>query len=175
MVLSSRGAADGSAASPHGNRMETRLPPKQLRMATSAERARDLPPAWVPEGYELRGFRPGDEEGWLALLHLGGFTHWELGGVREYLEDPVRRHGSRVVTTRSQLVAATFATPHESLSDVAYLDWVVSHPDHRGLGLGRAVCASVMRFFADRGFDSITLTRTCSRLTMRPSWGPLPP
>ena len=126
-------------------------------MATDAERARALPPARVPDGCELRGFKPGDEEGWLALQHLGGFTHWDLEGIEKYLEDPVRRDGSRVVTMGDRLVAATFATPHESLDGVGYLDYVVSHPDHRGLGLGRAVCAAVMTFFAEQGYESIIL------------------
>lgn len=126
-------------------------------MATDASRARALPPPRIPEGYELRGFQPGDEGQWLALLHLGGFAHWDLEGVEKYLEDPVRRDGSRIVTKGDRLVAATFATPHESLDGVGYLDYVVSDPDHRGLSLGRAVCAGVMRFFVEQGYDSIIL------------------
>ena len=137
--------------------MNTPLPPKQLRMATDAKRARSQPPTQIPEGYELRGFQPGDEEQWLALQHLCGFTHWDLDGIEKYLENPVRRDGSRVVSKGDRLVAATFATPHESLEGVGYLDYVVSHPDHRGLSLGRAVCAGVMRFFVERGYDSIIL------------------
>ena len=137
--------------------MNTPLPPKQLRMATDAERARTLPSTRIPDGYELRGFQPGDEQRWLALQHLGGFNHWDLEGVERYLEDPVRRDGSRVVTTGDRLVAATFATPHESLDGIGYLDYVVSHPDYRGLGLGRAVCSGVMRFFVEHGYDSIIL------------------
>ncbi len=137
--------------------MNTPLPPKQLRMATDAERARTLPSTRIPDGYELRGFQPGDEKCWLDLQHLGGFNHWDLEGVERYLEDPVRRDGSRVVTTGDRLVAATFATPHESLDGTGYLDYVVSHPDYRGLGLGRAVCFGVMRFFVEHGYDSIIL------------------
>ncbi len=133
------------------------LPPKQLRMATEAKRARALPPPQVPDDYELRGYQPGDEEQWLDLQHLGGFNHWDLEGVEKYLEDPVRRAGSRVVTTGDRLVAATFATPHEGQDGVGYLDYVVSHPDHRGLGLGRAVCAGVMAFFVEQGYESIIL------------------
>jgi mycothiol synthase len=137
--------------------MNKPLPPKQLQMATDAKRAQSLPSPQVPDGYELRGYQPGDEESWLALQHLGGFTHWDLEGIEKYLEDPVRRDGSQVVTTGDRLVAATFATPHKSLDGVGYLDWVVSDPDCRGLGLGRAVCSGVMRFFVEHGYDSIIL------------------
>jgi mycothiol synthase len=137
--------------------MTTPLSPKQLQMATDATRARTLPSARVPDGYVLRGFQPGDEQRWLELQHLGGFNHWDLEGIEKYLEDPVRREGSRVVTTGDRLVAATFATPHKSLDGVGYLDFVVSHPDHRGLGLGRAVCSGVTKFFVDHGYDSIIL------------------
>jgi mycothiol synthase len=137
--------------------MTTPLPPKQLQMATDAKRARSLPTTRVPDGYELRGFQPGDEEQWLELQHLGGFNHWDLEGIEKYLEDPVRREGSRVVTTGDRLVAVTFATPHKSLGRVGYLDFVVSHPDYRGLGLGRAVCSGVTKFFVDHGYDSVIL------------------
>ena len=37
------------------------------------------------------------------------------------------------------------------------LDFVVTHPDHRGRGLGRATCTAVSKFFIDRDCTSISL------------------
>ena len=37
------------------------------------------------------------------------------------------------------------------------LDYVVTHPEHRGKGLGRATCIEVSRFLVDRGCKSVSL------------------
>ena len=37
------------------------------------------------------------------------------------------------------------------------LDFVVTHPGHRGRGLGRATCTAVSKFFVDLGCNSVSL------------------
>ena len=136
---------------------EDGLPHKQVSMSVTADMGRRLTVAEIPEGYLLRGYEPGDEEGWLELLHLGGFTHWHLDSVRDYLEDAERRVGSRVVVLKGKIVAATFASREDPPGAAGMLDYVVSHPEHRGKGLGRRVCAAVMEFFVDAGYERISL------------------
>ena len=77
--------------------------------------------------------------------------------MEAYLADPERREGSRVVSLGRDIVAATFASPQQFPSRAGVLDYVVSHPNHRGKGLGRAVCTAVLRFFVDRGYESVVL------------------
>ena len=40
-----------------------------------------------------RAYRPGDEDGWVALLLEAGFEEWDRPRIDEYLADPERREG----------------------------------------------------------------------------------
>ncbi len=132
--------------------------PKQLSMSVPACSAAGIPAARVPGAYELRRYRLGDEDSWQGLLRAGGFAEdWTSRTVAEYVRDPVRRAGSWVVASGDDLVSATFATPDAQCAEIGFLDYVVTHPDHRGKGLGRAVCTGVMKFFGGRGYRSIRL------------------
>ena len=116
-------------------------------------RLTDVP---LPAGYVMRACRTGDEPSWADTLQKGGFTDWTEDRVLEYLEDPERREGSRVVEYNGEIVSATFAsrtsiqpcktTRPTTKSEGGVLDFVVTHPDHRGNGLARATCTSVAKF-----------------------------
>lgn len=137
---------------------ESAMDPKQLSMRVPTSSVAGLPDVRVPDGYVLRRYRPGDEDGWQELLRAGGFSEdWSSKTVRDYMTDPVRRAGSWVAVLQNNLVSATFATPDAQCAEIGLLDYVVTHPDHRGKGLSRAVCTGVMRFFHDRGYDRIRL------------------
>ena len=141
------------------------LPPKQLSMSITAQKVQRLGDVAVPEGYALRGYQPGDEDGWMTLLNLGGFgTPWDRKRLDEYLSDQERREGSRIVAHNNEIAAATFASRREEPVRVGVLDYVVSHPDHRNNGLGRAVCTAVLKFFVDSGYETVTLTTDDWRL-----------
>lgn len=134
------------------------LPPKQLRMTAGAAVLRRLPDVPIPEGFVQRAYRPGDEDGWLALLLAAGFEEWDRPRVDEYLTDPDRRVGSSVIVEGDTLVAATFATRIvRDGAELALLDYVISSPDRRRLGLGRAVCTAVARFHVERGYPAVSL------------------
>lgn len=141
------------------------LPLKQLRMTAQASALRDLPEVPLPEGRELRPYRPGDEPGWLELLQAAGFEEWDRVRLDAFLEDRGRREGSRIVAEGKTVVAATFAS-RTTLDDVeiGVLDYVASSPEHRGKGLGRAVCTAVTRFLVSRGHPAVTLTTDDWRL-----------
>ena len=63
----------------------------------------------------------------------------------------------------TRIVASTFASWQE-MGRIGVLDYVACHPDHRGRGLGRAVCLGVLGFFAERGYESVSLTTDDVRL-----------
>ena len=135
--------------------------PMQPSMEISAERARLMPAAPVPDGFDVRAFRPGDEESWIDLISTGGFgDRWTRSRFDEYLEGAERRAGSRLAVSRAdgRILAATFASLEDGENDVGRLDFVVAHPEVRGTGLGRAVCSAVVQYLINkRGCGSVVL------------------
>ena len=118
----------------------------------------DLAEPYVPLGYELRSYQPGDELPWADLLNRGEFgQRFNAQKVSEYMEIPERRAGSRIVVKDGNLLASTFATMQEEADNLSSLDYVVSHPDYRGLGLGRIVCESVVKYCLDIGRNDVIL------------------
>jgi mycothiol synthase len=124
----------------------------------------ELPRPVVPEGYVLRRYQLGDEDGWLALLDLAGFCNWDRRRIDAFLEDAERRDGSRLVTTGTNIVAATLASRAAPEHQAGILDYVVSHPRHRRRGLARSVCVEVLKFLAARGYPAVTLSTDDWRL-----------
>ena len=144
------------------------LPPKQLSMVIDEATVDRLPDVPLPAGYVIRPCRPGDTASWADALRAGGFESWGEEQVLEFLEGAERRAGSRVVEQGGRIVAATFATrisnrPSLTLagggdtSEEGALDYVVTHPDHRSLGLGRATCTEVSRFLVAQGYKTVSL------------------
>ena len=108
-------------------------------------------------GYTLRGYQPGDEKAWVALFEHGDFSEWSVERFDSYLQGPERREGSHAVLKGGSIVAASFASVQPDAENMGRLDFVVSHPDHRGNGLGRVVCTAVMKHLAGRGYGSTVL------------------
>ena len=140
------------------NRLSESLPPKQLSMVLTADRARMMPDFILPPGYELRGYLPGDEASWIEVINTGEFgSQWNRTHFDRYITQPVRRDGSRLVVRDGKVIAATFASVHGGSENLGRLDDVVALPDYRGLGLGRAVCTEVVRYLVGRGYSGVFL------------------
>ena len=138
--------------------IDSDLPPMQLSMVIRAQYAEQMPAAQVPGGFTLRGSLPGDEESWLEVINAGEFgTVWDRASLDEFMMGPERREGSRIVTRGGRVVAATFASREPGTQDMGRVDFVVSHPDVRGLGLGRVVCTEVVRYLVGKGYASVIL------------------
>ena len=152
-------------------------PHKQLSMVIDDVAVSRLPDVPLQAGYVMRAYRAGDAPSWADTLQKGGFTEWTEDRVLEYLEDAERRAGSRIVDYNGAIVAATFASqtppsPWRSEGDACearrgypksvggVLDFVVTHPDHRGNGLGRATCTSVAKFLVGQGCRSTVSLKT---------------
>ena len=144
------------------------LPPKQLSMVIDEATVDRLPDVPLPAGYVIRACRPGDTASWARrapggrIRKLGRGTGTGIPGERRAAERFARRRvGGRIV-------AATFATrisnrtPMTDVGDFdpleeGALDYVVTHPEHRGRGLGRATCTEVSRFLVARGYKTVSL------------------
>ena len=138
--------------------MRSDLPRKQLSMVITAEQARRMPEPVLPPGYELRGYLPGDENSWIETINTGEFgSLWDRAYFEEYMRGPERMEGSRLVSKDGQVVAATFASVEESTPELGRVDFVVSRPEVRGLGLGRVVCTEVVRVLIEKGYANVML------------------
>ena len=131
---------------------------KQLSMVIDADTVRGLTSTTLPGEYTLREYRPGDEDTWIPLVNMGQFSSvWDLAKFEDYMAQHERKEGSRVVVDSMGVVAATFASVQEGDHHTGRLDFVVSHPDQRGHGLGRVVCTEVARYLIGRGYSRIIL------------------
>ena len=153
------------------------LPPMQLHMILANAAAEQIPAVLPPPGYDLRPYRPGDEAGILRVLEAAGFDDWNPPRLTEYLQAPERAAGTHVVTCNETHVALTFASQETPVPRVGRLDYVAADPDHQGRGLGKAVCAAVIRYLLDRDYPSVVLStddwrrpaiKTYLRLGFRP-------
>lgn len=145
------------------------LSAKQLCMVVDAAGVWGMPDVAVPKGYELRRYRPGDEESLAGTLQAVGFRNWDSTKVLGYVEDRDRRAGSAVVEFEGRIVASTFASrmPADRVSPVTgkpgeplregVLDYVATHPDHQGRGLGRVTCTAVSRYLVAQGCEMVSL------------------
>ncbi len=140
------------------------LPPMQLHMILADVAAERIPAVRPPPGYDLRPYRPGDEPGILCVLAAAGFDDWNAPNLTEYLQAPERATGTRVVTCNQTHVAVTFASQETPVPPVGRLDFVAADPVHQGRGLGRTVCAAVIRYLLDRGYPSVVLSTDDWRL-----------
>lgn len=146
------------------------LPPKQLRMVIDEASVDSLSDVALPYGYAMRPYQTGDSHSWAETLQACGFEDWNDAEVRAYLENAERLEGSRVIEYGGRVVAGTFASRHtDDVADAivpegivgsreeGILDFVVTHPDHRGKGLARATCTDVAKFFVRLGCQSVSL------------------
>jgi mycothiol synthase len=120
----------------------------------SRRRAGILPACPLPEGYVLGTFRPDDAAEHLRLMRIAGFADWGEEKLAEAIEKclPDGFLVIRQIQT-DRLVAAAMAqrVPLDGCTDGGELNWVAADPEHRGKGLGYAVCAAATRCFIESG------------------------
>ena len=112
----------------------------QLEMVRESTDLVKVPP--VPEGYELRGFRAGDEGHYEELFHL---VFEDEGRLPEILDRSLK-DGFFVVEhpASGDLVASCVAMRGSSSPrhpEAGQLGWLVTAPCHTGTGLGTIVSA----------------------------------
>jgi mycothiol synthase len=104
------------------------------------------PPATVlPEGYALRRWQPGDDAMWLDLLNANGeFGQWTPERLAKENRTLVSE-GQFFIEHRGRIVATSGLYDRPVRRKPAWeVGWVAAHPEHRGIGLGRAVVSAVV-------------------------------
>jgi mycothiol synthase len=126
-----------------------------------------LPSIQLPEAYQLRHFRPGDEKGWNRLMDVvferkAGTTDFNT----QMATDPAFRpdrvwlvvRGEEIIATASAWFGPKFGPSR------GYLHWVGTHPDHRRMRLGYFVSVAAMLKMREDGRDSAVLQTDDFRL-----------
>ena len=132
----------------------------QLRMIWP-ERLLDSPPdVTVPPGYTIRTSHPGDERGFFKLMASVGWPGWDAGKLRPWLPR-ILPDGWFVITRvgSDEIIASAMALKDmgEFGEQGGELGWVACAPEHRGRGLGKAVCAAATVRMLAEGYRHIHL------------------
>jgi mycothiol synthase len=128
----------------------------------------NLPELIVPAGYELRTLTPDDWQAWTTLMvENAELGEWTLGRSAPMFGcgAPLVFEGSYFATCQGHPVATAQLQLHleSTYAPEPELGWVAASPNHRGHGLGYAVCLAVLRHAA-AGFSSIFLRTDDHRL-----------
>lgn len=131
--------------------------PRQLQMFWRGGRP---PKVTLPEGYAIRSFQEGDEDAYVKLLNDKDLGFWTVERLqRDILSNKLSPEGVFFVTY-GDLLVATACAQHRTRNDgtpLAELGWVAGDPAHKGRGLGLAVCAQVVNYLLDLGYEDIYL------------------
>ena len=116
--------------------------------------------AVAPDGYRTRTFEPGDEAGHIAVMRSATFDGWNEEQLRAALLKTLPDGMFLSVHEGSGAIVGTAAATHNPAEHHPFggeLGWVAVTPEHRGHGLGRAVCAAAIQRLADAGYRRIYL------------------
>jgi mycothiol synthase len=128
----------------------------------------DLPSVIVPEGYHLRPYRSGDEEGWVRLVNAAFSTEQRLFDplTRASFEKefPVSKGERREWILFAERVedgalAGTTAAWEAEFEGrrMGLVHWVAVDPAHRGHRLGEALLSAALHAMRARGYSEVFL------------------
>lgn len=132
----------------------------QLQMVWPLHRAADPFGVPLPLGYLLRTYRVGDEPAFFHLMHLAGFEGWDQNTLQPWLERILPDGWFFAVHIDTGALVATAMATHRPKPLHPFggeLGWVAGDPEHAGKGLGRVVCAAVVRRHLAAGYRNIYL------------------
>lgn len=135
-------------------------PRQQLQMLLPEAVLESPSPARLPDGYAMRTFRAGDEEGQIAVMRSATFDGWNHEQLRTGLLKTLPEGMFLAVHTATGEAVGTATATHNPSEHHPFggeLGWVAVMPEHRGRGLGMAVCAAVIDRFVRAGYSRIYL------------------
>ena len=168
-LVSQRSILEGGSwlAVPDSRAWLQEQPLLQLHMRLSEKAFHSPLEPKVPEGYRLRQFADADASGYLTLMAKAGFQGWDEKRLAQ--------------TTRSVLPGGFFVIEHCSTGNIvatataqhnprdfhpqgAEMGWVAGDPEHKGKGLGLAVCSAATARLVRIGYNHIYLLTDDFRL-----------
>ena len=137
-----------------------------------------LPP--VPAGYVLRQLKNGEQAAYEELFHLAWSQDVEFNYTLDDALDGgffvVEHENTGLLVSSCAAVQAKYSRRH---TNTGALGWLVTDPDHTGLGLGSLVAAAVTNRLIEEGYERPFLSTEDPRLTaisiyLRLGWRPYP-
>lgn len=123
------------------------------------ERLLSAPPSVsVSEGYALRIYAPGDDNGFFELMDRAGFPGWNPPILQSWLQKVLPGGFYFAVERNGETLAATAMACHNPSPLHPFggtLSCVAVAPEHRGRGLGRTVSAAATRRLLNGGYTDI--------------------
>ncbi|HEY9076426.1 MAG TPA: GNAT family N-acetyltransferase [Anaerolineaceae bacterium] len=143
------------------------LPIPQLQMTLAEERRAGLSIPPLPAGYRLRQYQQPDEQEYYTLMARAGFEGWDARRMQKVM--PTLLPGGFFVIEHlaSGRIVATAQASHRPTDQHPFggeLGWVATDPDHRSLGLGKAVSAAATLRLVQAGYTEIYLLTDDFRL-----------
>jgi mycothiol synthase len=133
---------------------------QQLHMLWPASLLAQRPAPVTAPGYELRTYRPGDEDGYLAVMRAAGFNGFDEEMVATWVTRALPDGLFFVAERATGLLVATALATHRPTALHPFggeLGWVAVRPQHRGRRLGTAVCAAATARLLDAGYRRVYL------------------
>lgn len=121
----------------------------------------------LPAGYELRQYTPSDLHSYQSLMDIAGFGKWDEARIRSTHQRTLQSGLFLIEHLPTRKIVATALAnpaPTDRYPHGGELGWVAADPAHSGKGLGKAVCAAVVRLFLSRGYHTIYLSTDDHRL-----------
>jgi len=111
----------------------------------------------LPDGFEIVGYRAGDERSWAKLeFDIGDFESIQKAEeyfTSNYLSESERLQNILFLMNPEKCVIGSCIAWQDRRNDttVASLHWLVVDEAYQGRGLGRALCLAAMNRFAEQG------------------------
>jgi predicted dehydrogenase/N-acetylglutamate synthase-like GNAT family acetyltransferase len=135
------------------------LPPSQLRMTWPINKTAGA--INIPDGYILRQFDyENDKEQYLQLMIKAGFDYWKSEKVTDVNRMAFPGCFFVIEHVATKKIIATAHGLHNcnfGWSNAAELSWVAADSDHKGKGLGYAVCMAVIKRILEMKYTNIFL------------------
>ncbi len=140
---------------------------RQLHMVWPREKLDSPPTPKVPRGYVLRQWRPEEMDAYIELMDKAGFGGWTPERVEGVLRTLLPDGFFVIEHKASGRLVATAQSGHKHSALHPYggeLGWVAGDPEHKGKGLGMAVCAAATARLIAGGYKEVYLSTDDWRL-----------
>ena len=112
-----------------------------------------IPSIPLPAGYQVREFRPGEEESLARCMAEAEGPGWDVERVKREITE-ARFVLRTFVVVHDTEVVATASAAHEQkrFPGLGYIHWVATRPDHQGKKLGSIATIAALHEFVNHGF-----------------------
>lgn len=127
----------------------------------------DLPDSDATSSFEIRTYKPGDEQAWAEIMNTGfGSQRTASDVIKEFIDQPQFVADGVFFALDNELPVGSAFAWRDSSDEWKHgrLEMVCVLPSHRGHNLGYWLTLRVLQWFNERGFEDVELTTDDWRL-----------